>query len=206
MSAAPRRPRRERRVPPRHGGRRPDPLGRSGPQGRVPAHGVRRGGPGHGRVLGPPRVAHYSRLGVEAVPLQVLDRAGADDPALAGQVAGAGLVYLSGGNPGTSPTPRYLADTPVPVTAVPRWRDALRARPRSETSAKTGACTGKVGAIDRDIGGGSRPPRRGPRRAWAWPSSALRRRRGRPGGEAAVGLRRWARRRPGSRRWSDRWP
>ena len=48
---------------------------------------------------------HCRRLGVEAVPLVVLDRAGADDPDLAGQVAGAGLVYLSGGNPG------YLAET-----------------------------------------------------------------------------------------------
>ena len=48
---------------------------------------------------------HYRRLGVEPVPLAVLDRGDADDPALASQVAGAGLVYLSGGNPG------YLADT-----------------------------------------------------------------------------------------------
>ena len=48
---------------------------------------------------------HYGRLGVEPVPLAVLDRHDADDPALASAVAGAGLVYLSGGNPG------YLADT-----------------------------------------------------------------------------------------------
>src|SRR2546426_2259468 len=48
---------------------------------------------------------HCRRLGVEAVPLLALDRAGADDPDLAGQIAGAGLVYLSGGNPG------YLAET-----------------------------------------------------------------------------------------------
>lgn len=39
------------------------------------------------------------RLGVEAVPVVVRDRAEADDPALAAQVAGAGLVYLSGGSP-----------------------------------------------------------------------------------------------------------
>src|SRR3989442_4726064 len=43
---------------------------------------------------------HCRRLGVEAVPLLALDRAGADDPDLAGQIAGAGLVCLSGGNPG----------------------------------------------------------------------------------------------------------
>jgi cyanophycinase len=49
--------------------------------------------------------AHYERLGVVAVPLRVLDRDSAGDTGLAAQVAGAGLIYLSGGNPG------YLADT-----------------------------------------------------------------------------------------------
>jgi cyanophycinase-like exopeptidase len=39
------------------------------------------------------------RLGVEAVPLVARDRAEADSTQLAAQVAGAGLVYLSGGNP-----------------------------------------------------------------------------------------------------------
>lgn len=48
---------------------------------------------------------HYRRLGVEPVPLAVLDRRDAADEANAAAVAGAGLVYLSGGNPG------YLADT-----------------------------------------------------------------------------------------------
>jgi cyanophycinase len=48
---------------------------------------------------------HYRRIGVEPVPLAVLDRRDADDPDMAAAVAGAGLVYLSGGNPG------YLADT-----------------------------------------------------------------------------------------------
>ncbi len=45
------------------------------------------------------------RLGVEAVPVLVRDRAEADDPGLDGLVRGAGLVYLSGGNPA------YLAQT-----------------------------------------------------------------------------------------------
>jgi hypothetical protein len=40
-----------------------------------------------------------ARLGVEAVPVVVRDRADADDPAFAARVEGAGLVYLSGGNP-----------------------------------------------------------------------------------------------------------
>lgn len=44
-------------------------------------------------------VAQAQRLGVEAVPLVVRDRDDADDPALAALVEGAGLVYLSGGNP-----------------------------------------------------------------------------------------------------------
>jgi cyanophycinase len=48
---------------------------------------------------------HYRRLGADPVPLAVLDRRDADDPVLAAAVTGAGLVYLSGGNPG------YLADT-----------------------------------------------------------------------------------------------
>ncbi|MCA1843393.1 MAG: Type 1 glutamine amidotransferase-like domain-containing protein, partial [Actinobacteria bacterium] len=54
---------------------------------------------------------HYQRLGVEPVPLAVLDRRDAGDPANAAAIAGAGLVYLSGGNPG------YLADT-LRATAV----------------------------------------------------------------------------------------
>lgn len=44
-------------------------------------------------------IEQAARLGVEAVPVVVRDRTDADDPALAALVAGAGLVYLSGGNP-----------------------------------------------------------------------------------------------------------
>lgn len=43
--------------------------------------------------------AQAERLGVEAIPLVVHDRAEADDPAIAEQVRGAGLIYMSGGNP-----------------------------------------------------------------------------------------------------------
>jgi cyanophycinase len=46
-----------------------------------------------------------ARLGVEAVPVVARDRAEADDPELAALVEGAGLIYLSGGNP------PYLATT-----------------------------------------------------------------------------------------------
>lgn len=48
--------------------------------------------------------AQAALLGVEAVPLVVMDHAQANDPDVAAQVSGAGLIYLSGGDPG------YLAD------------------------------------------------------------------------------------------------
>jgi len=62
---------------------------------------------------GPERLAYWTqlgraqadRLGVHAVPLVVHDRAEANDPDVAAQVDGAGLIYLSGGHPG------FLADT-----------------------------------------------------------------------------------------------
>ena len=43
--------------------------------------------------------AAAERLGVQQVVLPIVDRVSADDPELASLVAGAGLVYLSGGNP-----------------------------------------------------------------------------------------------------------
>ncbi len=49
--------------------------------------------------------AQAERLGVEQVVVDVRTRADADDPAMAALVEGAGLVYLSGGNPA------YLAET-----------------------------------------------------------------------------------------------
>ena len=49
--------------------------------------------------------AQAKRLGVEVTIVPVNDRHDADDAALAEMINGAGLIYLSGGNPG------YLADT-----------------------------------------------------------------------------------------------
>lgn len=43
--------------------------------------------------------AQAERLGVEAVPIPATDRSAADDPRMADLVAGAGLIYLSGGDP-----------------------------------------------------------------------------------------------------------
>lgn len=56
---------------------------------------------------GPDRLAWWhdlgrraaARLGVEQVVVPVVDRASADDPENAALVGGAGLIYLSGGNP-----------------------------------------------------------------------------------------------------------
>lgn len=65
--------------------------------------------------------AQAKRLGVEAVIIPVNNRADADDVTLAAMVSGAGLIYLSGGNPA------YLADTlrdtAVWAAIVAAWRD-----------------------------------------------------------------------------------
>jgi cyanophycinase-like exopeptidase len=61
------------------------------------------------------------RLGVEAVILSVNDRADADNEAIAQQVAGAGLIYLSGGNPGFLAD--TLRDTAVWAAIVAAWQD-----------------------------------------------------------------------------------
>jgi cyanophycinase len=62
--------------------------------------------------------AHYQSMGVEPVLLDVRTRADADDEDRAAQVAGAGLVYLSGGDP------HHLADT-LRDTAL--WRAIVAA-------------------------------------------------------------------------------
>jgi cyanophycinase-like exopeptidase len=43
--------------------------------------------------------AQAERLGVEQVPVAVRDRGEADSPEMASRIAGAGLIYLSGGSP-----------------------------------------------------------------------------------------------------------
>jgi cyanophycinase len=64
---------------------------------------------------------HALGLGVEAVVLDVRTREDADDPALAAQVSGSGLVYLSGGNP--SYLADTLRDTAVWAAILAAWRD-----------------------------------------------------------------------------------
>lgn len=66
-------------------------------------------------------IEQAQRLGVEPIILAVSDRADAENAEIAAQVAGAGLIYLSGGNPGfLSDT---LRDTAVWKAIVAAWRD-----------------------------------------------------------------------------------
>jgi len=60
-------------------------------------------------------------LGVEQIVVDVRDRAGADDPKMAAMVAGAGLVYLSGGNP--TYVSQALRDTAVWTAIHQAWTD-----------------------------------------------------------------------------------
>lgn len=65
-------------------------------------------------------VTQAERLGVAAVTISVADRGEADDPARAAQVAGAGLIYLSGGHPAFLAD--TLRDTAVWAAIVAAWR------------------------------------------------------------------------------------
>ncbi len=89
------------------------------------------------------------RLGVEPVVVPVVDRVSANDPANAALVAGAGLVYLSGGHP------TFLADT-LRESAV--WRailDAWRAGAAlAGCSAGAMALTSWVPSLRHPRGGG----------------------------------------------------
>jgi len=60
------------------------------------------------------------RLGVEQVVVPVVDRDSADDPANAAMVEGAGLIYLSGGNP--SFLAETLRGTAVWTAIIAAWR------------------------------------------------------------------------------------
>jgi cyanophycinase len=63
--------------------------------------------------------AQAERLGVAAVPLDVRTREDAADPAIVEQVAGAGLIYLSGGSP--TLLARILRDTPLWSAIIAAW-------------------------------------------------------------------------------------
>lgn len=93
---------------------------------------------------------HFRGLGIEAEPLLVLDRRDADDAAIAARVDGAGLIYLSGGNPA------YLTDT-LRDTVV--W-DAIRSAWESGC-ALAGCSAGAIAlsAVVRDRFSADAPPR-----------------------------------------------
>jgi len=63
---------------------------------------------------------HFTALGVEPVPLPVLTRDDARAGDFAAAVTGAGLVYLSGGNPGYLAS--VLRDSPVWAAIQAEWR------------------------------------------------------------------------------------
>jgi cyanophycinase len=63
---------------------------------------------------------HFARLGVEPVPLRVLTPDDANCRDLAASVAGAGLIYLSGGNPGYLAS--VLRDSVVWSAIVTAWQ------------------------------------------------------------------------------------
>ena len=65
----------------------------SGREGQVPFDWIARG------------VAHFAVLGCEAFGVPILERADADNPAYVAALAGADLIYLSGGDP------RHLIET-----------------------------------------------------------------------------------------------
>jgi cyanophycinase-like exopeptidase len=65
--------------------------------------------------------AQAERIGVEAVCVIAHDRNDADDPRIAEQVRGAGLIYLSGGNP--SFLANTLRDTLLWREIEAAWRD-----------------------------------------------------------------------------------
>ena len=121
---------------------------------------------------------HFERLGVEPVPLPVLTREDASRAELAELVAGAGLVYLSGGNPG------YLAatlrGTLVWEAILAAWRGGAALAGCSELPAGQRPAGQPAVRADRPPGAGrggvaqaqaqTRTRRRGPR--WQSPAAS----------------------------------
>ena len=96
--------------------------------------------------------SHFAGMGIEPVGLRVTNRAEADNDDMASQVAGAGLVYLSGGNPG------YLAET-LRGTAV--WAAILHAVSRGAAIAGCSAGAMAMSELAPDVGAPNRPMRAG---------------------------------------------
>lgn len=86
--------------------------------------------------------AHFARIGVEVESIPVETREDADDEELADRIAGAGLVYMSGGNPG------YLAAT-LRDTLV--WRAIEEAVENGAALAGCSAGAMAMGAVAPDV-------------------------------------------------------
>jgi cyanophycinase len=95
--------------------------------------------------------AQADRLGVEQVVVDVRDRASADDPELAALVAGAGLVYLSGGSP--TYVAATLRDTAVWAAIREAWEGGASL---AGCSAGAMALTGWVPSM-RNLGANADP-------------------------------------------------
>jgi cyanophycinase len=95
---------------------------------------------------------HYEAMGVEPVLLDVRTRQDADDPATAAAIDGAGLVYLSGGDP------HHLADT---LRGTALWRAIVSAWHGGAALAgcSAGAMALTSGAPDNFRPAGVRSPR-----------------------------------------------
>jgi len=103
---------------------------------------------------------HYESMGVEPVPLDVRTRRDAEDPATAALVEGAGLVYLSGGDP------HHLSDT---LRDSALWRAIVAAW---RAGAALGGCSAGAMALTSGAPDDLVPPGAAPRRASEHPRVA----------------------------------
>lgn len=96
---------------------------------------------------------HYGAMDVEVESLDVIDTVSANDPDLAERIPGAGLVYLSGGDP------RYCADTLRGSLVWQAIADAWRSG-TALAGCSAGACT--LSAVALSPRGGGPAPGLGP--------------------------------------------
>ena len=151
----------ERGIPRRHGRRRRRAARRA--PGRAVVVPAAAGLEGDDRVAYWLELArrHYEAMGVEPVLLDVRTRADADDPAIAALVDGAGLVYLSGGDP--HHLAATLRDSALWDAIVAAWQaGAALAGCSAGAMALTVGCTRQPPPRRRRISGGAGTSRRAP--------------------------------------------
>ena len=102
---------------------------------------------------------HFSALGVPDVrPVEITDRAGAEDPVQAAQLADANYIYFSGGDPS------YLIET---LRATAAWAAIEHARAAGAVLAGCSAGAMAMGAYTLSLRAAREGGRVGPIRAWA---------------------------------------